>query len=215
MDWKSFISSVVSNAMWPGVAVVAMVVFRDPLKALITNTKHFKGFGIDAEFNEQAQSVAIEAERMVIQGSAKGELTAGVQPEQPARGEGVASVTGVGVGTVTPENVQFEDQRWGDKLRVIAGSSPRSVVTEAWTHVEDEITRLAKPFGLRTNAMTMLRALVSAEVIPGPLGGLIQDLRVMRNKVAHESALDPGEDGAIAYLEACVSAVAVLKTINA
>jgi hypothetical protein len=204
----------VGDVAWPSVVVVAIIFFRDPLKALIRNTKRFKGFGIDAEFNQQAQSVAIEAARIDVVSTVRGELTVGDTEVKSGLGEGKAEVTGEATGTVTPRSVQLEDALWGDKLRSVATSSPRAVVTEAWTHVEAEIARLARPFGQRTNALTMLRGLISAEIIPAAVGDVIQRLRMMRNEVAHNSELDPGEDGAIAYLDASINVVTVLKAIG-
>ena len=214
MDWKAFIANMLSDVAWPVVAVVAILFFRNPLKSLITKTVHFKGFGIDADFNQQAHSVAIEADRIISNSTMRGELTVGSPIEIEPSGIGVSETIGVAAGRVTPERIQVEYGGWGNNLKSLAQSSPRAVVTEAWIHVETELRRLVKPDTQRDNALSMLRSLITSEVLPPSVSGLIQDLRAMRNEVAHNSELDPGEDGAIAYLDACINVVTILKTIS-
>lgn len=201
MDWKSFTSSLIGDCIWPVVVIAVVIYFRVPIRDLIDRMQHFKGFGVDATFFErQAQNLADETKRLV---TLSPEPIA-VRHDEPRR----IPIEGSKEATVSSEEVL-----WGNSLRGLARTTPRAVVTEAWTHVEGEIAKLAKPYGVRTSTVTMLRRLVQQEVIPGRVASVIQELRTMRNEVAHNPEFEVGEDAALDYLDACINTVVVLESL--
>jgi hypothetical protein len=201
MDWKSFVSSLIGDCVWPVVVVALVLFFRVPIKDLIDRMQHFKGFGVDATFFEQqAHNLAGVTERLVT-------FTpdATTAPEEEPRRvpiEGSKEAT-----------VSTEETAWGSSLRDVATNAPRLVILEAWAHVESEIEKLASPRRVRGSTATMLRDLVQGGVIPGRVASVIVELRSMRNEVAHNLDFEVVEDAALDYLDACINTMVVLASL--
>ncbi len=178
-----------------------IIYFRVPIKDLIDRMQHFKGFGVDATFFErQAQNLADESKLLV---TLSPEITT-QRSEEPRR---------IPIEGAREATVSSEEALWGNSLRGLARTTPRAVVTEAWTHVEGEIAKLAKPYGVRKSIVTTLRGLVQLEVIPGRVANVIQELRTLRNDVAHNPDFEVVEDAALDYLDACINTVVVLESL--
>lgn len=196
MDWKTFVSNIVGDVTWPIVVVVGGFAFRKQIMKLIPDLESVKGPGFQLKFARNARELASKAEAVV------------------SSGEGHFEVEGKAFATVTPPAETEIIPTSLDHLRLMVTVSPRAAVTESWIQIEEQIGRLAAPYGRPTGPGFMLRKLTEAAVIPEDLAEIIRGLMVMRNQIVHNAKVDPGADGALAYLDAVETVRNALEGLN-
>lgn len=184
MDWKTFVSNIVGDVTWPFVILVGTFVFRKQLMKLIPDLESVTGPGFQLKFARNARELARKAEAVA------------------SSAEGRSQAEGRVTATVTPPPEAKESTTSLNHLRLMVTVSPRAAVTESWIQIEEQIGRLAAPYGRLNSPSNMLRKLSEAAVIPTDLAAIIRDLMMMNNQIIHNAKVDPGADGALAYLDA-------------
>jgi len=163
---------------------------------------------VQLRFRRRAEKLAAEAIEIVPR-----------QASRASGGPGVDRVEAEPTKTRVDDDLANEtDDRpdptiWGEQLRALAVQAPRAVIMEAWSHVESEIARLGSPYGATASPSVMMRTLVEGEVVPRRVGDVVNGLRSLRNEVAHSVTFDPGEEAALAYLNAAIDAYRVLQSL--
>jgi hypothetical protein len=88
----------------------------------------------------------------------------------------------------------------------LVASNPRAAVLSAWLKVESEAANLAVKKGLLSeqaarNSGTVIRAIRQAGILPEQYAPLLSELRLLRNKAAHELDFGPSTDSVLSYVQ--------------
>ncbi|MBB3606629.1 hypothetical protein FHT40_006320 [Mycolicibacterium sp. BK556] len=180
-----------SSALWPIVVMIAVLILRRPLAELVRNVRHASlpgGVEFDVGRLEEAAEEAIAAE--------------------PAQAQIAETVTSE---ATTPESTVVTPD-----VAALASLSPAAVVMNSWRTIESALRRLyeaAFPDGTsghsRPGQMAMISALHRQQYISEPTFTLLQELRRLRNAVAHEDE-EPHVGASLAYAESADIAVRLL-----
>lgn len=184
VSWQQLFLAILHDVIsWPVAVIVIVFVLRKQLRALVGRIRSYEGMGQRLTFGEQLA----DAEEGV------NELAAADPSPVPEAKAAVASVTSASMPPATP-----------------AGA-----ILDAWRKVESQMNRLAgvryvsgptKPAGERVPRLTTRMAIRNTALLLPSLGGIIEDLRVLRNRVAHGDH-EPTEGEAVTYFQTA-SAVA-------
>ncbi|WP_028863118.1 HEPN domain-containing protein [Psychromonas aquimarina] len=99
-----------------------------------------------------------------------------------------------------------------DKKSLITASAdnlPNSAVLEAWKEVDDAAEKLIKSLdqnidlNISTRYKLMENILLSEKIVDSKKGKLFNELRQLRNKVAHAKDFEVGKTQALQYIELC------------
>jgi hypothetical protein len=177
MGWMEFVSSLFGHLLsWPVVVAVIVVVFRSPLRELIGRIRSYEGLGQKIDFGEQLAG----AENSVDQ------AIGGIETDQ-----GVAA---------------DEDSTMESPLAREAEANPSFVIISAWERLTGALGDLV---GATADGETrrpsrapasMLRELQRSEVVNAAYVRAVDELRALRNQVAHGQH-NPTAGEAIAYAD--------------
>ncbi|MFI5849118.1 hypothetical protein ACIA8B_24110 [Micromonospora chalcea] len=194
MGWMEFVSSLFGHLLsWPVVVAVVVVIFRRPLRELIGRIRSYEGLGQRIDFGEKLAG----AENSVDQ------AVGGIETDQ-----GVAA---------------DEDLTTESPLVREAEANPSFVIISAWERLTGALADLV---GATTNGISrrptrapasMLRELERSEVVNAAYVRAVDDLRALRNQVAHGQH-NPTAGEAIAYADSAeelVRAAQVLADLHA
>lgn len=67
LDILAFIASLVASLTWPLTVLILVLIFKKPIKNLLSGIKTFKYGGLDIGFGERVEEVRIEAEQVLPQ----------------------------------------------------------------------------------------------------------------------------------------------------
>lgn len=167
--WLDFFASAIGSVAWPVLVISLALLFRKPIIKLIGRMKSMEAAGAKAEFNEEVQDLADKAQKM-----------------EPA----------------DPEVAKANDPRL-QELLTAATASPTGAIVEAWKDVDASARRLveramsAMPGVVaanyhetalrRPNTLNTHRLLRQYGLLPPAEMSTYEELRVLRNKVAHET----------------------------
>jgi hypothetical protein len=212
MSVLEFISNLIDNLLsWPVILAGVLLFFRRPVAALLRSVSEWEGFGKHVKFGEQ---VAAAEEKV--------EDAAGAVEATTAEG-----------GAVAPQ--EKTGPREADELALIADSNPSYAVLAAWEALEGSILNLGETAfseeylgnrlsaseikqaqrAVRTgNVRGVLRGLLQANVVSTDLGAAMNELRDLRNAVAH-GAHNPTPGEALTIVESARKCREAVETIMA
>ena len=170
MDNLTFATKVLEHLAWPVVALVIVLYLRSEIRQLLPNVKKLKVGSVEAEFELAVSKLETKAASL---------------PEVPAS-------------AVPPDP---ED----DVVRQLAVYHPRSAILEAWREIEiaanQALAATEPPNASRPRRATEVMKLVAQKEMLPPLSlEMLDSLRVMRNQVAHEHAMEPTQKAAEIYV---------------
>ena len=169
MDSYQLAASVIGSLAWPIAIVTVMIIFRAKLTELMPLLR-LKYRDLDISFRLR------DAEQQAA--------TLPAQPQPP-----------------TIELVPTDEEK--DKFQKVARASPRAAILEVRAEIEDELRAFAAAVGLLspriTSTLGITRLLKSRGVIDHQLSSLLDDLRVLGNRAAHDGEAQFTLDEAIRY----------------
>jgi hypothetical protein len=183
MNGLSFASSLIGHLVWPLVVAGAIVIFRKPLSELIGRVRHYEGLGQRMDFGP-ALAEAEDAVGKAVHDAPRAEKQAQNEPSSLAREAEV---------------------------------NPSYVVLQAWEQLSAAIADLAGIVlpGQRIgqwNSWRFLPELQKRELLTADLVNAVNDLRNLRNQVAHgQSNPTPGE--AVAYADSAQVLAVVARNV--
>ena len=167
--WLDFAASAIGSISWPLLIVGLALLFRKPIVKLIGRIKSAEAGGAKLEFGEEVQDLADNAQRI-----------------EPA----------------DPEVSKANDPRL-QELITMATASPTGAIVEAWKDVEAAarllINRAKNHVTIATSAsynenmkrsvtaLNTSRMLMNLGLLPPAEMNTYEELRTLRNKVAHET----------------------------
>lgn len=110
-----------------------------------------------------------------------------------------------------------------DKKTILINSAdkmPNSAVLEAWKTVDQSAEALIRSkrsdvdLNLNTRYKTMENILIKGKIVDPKTGKIFNELRQLRNKVAHATDYEVGKGEAIQYIELCFKLIGHLKALT-
>jgi sulfite reductase alpha subunit-like flavoprotein len=187
LDKLTFISKVIESIAWPAVALILGLVFRKRLLELLPTMKKFKAGPVEAEFELATKQVLVDASKEVASAT------------PPAIAEELQADD-------TTKNIVFE--------LLTARTDPAGMILEGWSKIDGQLHQLGRQINLIDDPLESTGKVYSkiklADVLPPATFKLIDELRELRNKVAHVKVI-PTVDAAQDYLVAVARVVDLIK----
>lgn len=169
MDWLEFTSKLIDSLAWPVAAVVLGLIFRKKLIELLPLLRKVKAGPLEAEFEIATKQVLASTVELV----AKERM-----PEAP----------------LVQDKRSLEDT--AAKL-VTARSEPTATIIEGWSALDGELHKLGRQTGSIEDPLmseiNLYRKVMDSNVLPIGTRTLVQDLRKLRNQVAHAKVIPTAE----------------------
>lgn len=186
MDWLTFISKLIDSLAWPVAGVVLGLIFRKKLTELIPLLRKVKAGPLEAEFEIATKQVLANTAELA---------TKGRKPNAP----------------------QAEDKTslevTASKL-LAARSEPTATIIEGWSTLDDELHKLGRQTGIVVDPLQselkVYREIMNSDVLPVETKQLVQDLRQLRNQVAHAKVI-PTPESAQDYLVSVQRVVELIR----
>jgi hypothetical protein len=186
MDWKQFIAQIVSSTAWPVLVIIIIFIFKRELVKIVQRLAHLKYKDLELEFDKVKQ----QAEEL--------------HKDMPK--ELLASPS--------PAFTSLEDQML-DAVEL----APLAAIMLAWSGLEtamaSAVARLAispDPPSYRS-PMHNIELLSKYGELPESHTNLLQDMRILRNKVAHErdAILSITQEEALNYVNVAIEMIHQLE----
>lgn len=173
------------------VAFGGLLLFRHPLKKVVTRLTRFEGFGVSGEFGEALEQAENEVSELPAPAEDAPTTSPGEPPHSPAR------------------------------EILLAKTAPGAAVVTAWIAVEKELERIVGEYigsdkSYRRTAIVSPRdldELVIRGVIPVELSRSLLAMKRLRNMAAHGAA-EPSTVEAVAYQQLAGEVLTVLASIG-
>jgi hypothetical protein len=193
MDWMTFTVELVKALAWPAVVLYVLINYRDKLAALLPNLKKLEAGPLKAEFGAEAAKVLEEAETIRIQeGVSDSMIVMSAQEHAGLAGE---------VDHIIPK-------KQPEKLnKLFALTQPTAAILLAWDNIEIALLAAVEKHGVYVperhtqNPQIWLNALVAQGLVTDETRKIVDELRALRNQVAHVR-LDPTPEAAWDYVQA-------------
>jgi hypothetical protein len=188
MDWKQFIAQVVSSTAWPALVIIILLLFKRELAKIVQRLAHLKFKDLELEFDKVKQ----QAE----------ELHKDMPEELPA-----------------PKSLIFTSLE--DQVLDAVERAPSAAILLAWSGLEtamaSAMARLAispEPPSYRS-PMHNIEMLSKYGGLPKSQANLLQEMRTLRNKVAHEkdAMLSITQDQALNYANVAIDMIQHLEQL--
>ncbi|WP_143228203.1 hypothetical protein [Actinomadura meyerae] len=197
MPWQEFVIKVMGELLdWPLFGLIAVLMFRRPIRAAISRLTSYEGLGGTLTFGEQLAEVEEQVEGLAAPEDAS-QKPRGLEPARPADEQQLQANPDAG-------------------LLLLVQEAPSGAVMQAWSEVErsihvlfqlhdlENISRADAPERMgrsaRVQPTNMVLLMVERRIIPGSILKPIRELRALRNSVAHgQHTPTPGE--ALTYVE--------------
>ncbi|MDZ4179374.1 MAG: hypothetical protein U1E29_09100 [Coriobacteriia bacterium] len=191
MGWKQFVASIVSSLVWPTIVLVVLLLFRNELRKVIQGLAHFKYKDLELDFEKVRQQAAA------------------VQEEVPRP-------------SLTPATPT--EQSWEDQVLEAVEDSPWAAILLAWSGLETAIAsavaRLAispEPPSSRSPAHS-IDMLASYAGLPQQIVSVLNELRTIRNKIAHQSPslqlMGVSENDARSYVQVALDLIRYVEGLQ-
>ena len=185
MDWLQFISSLVASLAWPAVAMTFLFLFRAELAKIVQRLAHLKYKDLELDFEkvkQQAEDLRLEAAQA---------------PEAPPIAE-------------SPAFTSLEDQ-----IMDAVERAPSAAILLAWSGLETEIAAAVARLAISPESPSYRSPMHNIEMLSkaGRLSKkhekLLHEMRMLRNKVAHEqdAMLSISEDQALNYATTAIELI--------
>lgn len=182
MDWKQFIAEIVSSIVWPTVAVTFLFMFKKELAKIVRRLAHLKYKDLELDFEkvkQQAEELHLETAR-----------------ETPK--------------IESPVLISLENQ-----ILDAAERAPSAAILLAWSGLETAIAAAVSRLAISPDSPSYRAPMHNIDMLTkhGRLSKkhqkLLQEMRILRNKVAHEqeSMLSISLDQAMNYAEAAIELI--------
>lgn len=186
MDWLTFISKLIDSMAWPVAAVLLGLIFRRKLAELLPLLRKVKAGPLEAEFEIATKQV-------------------------------LASTAELAAKERKPDAPQVEDKAslkdTASKL-LIARSEPTATIIEGWSTLDGELHKLGRQTGINGDPLLseakLYREITDSDVLPIETRNLVQDLRQLRNQVAHAKVI-PTPESAQDYLVSVQRVVELIR----
>lgn len=185
MDWLTFFSKAIEALAWPVASIALVCVLRPEIRRLAPLLKRFKAGPLEAEFDREVQQLKIGAGREV-------EAKIGQLPDVASKAF----------------------------LLQLAELHTRSAILEAWVRLEAaaRAALVAKqvPGQLSTYqpAARLAATLMQAGLFTQGQASLFEELRRLRNEVAHSVELQPSSLSVTSYIDLSSYLQALLEQVS-
>lgn len=163
MDWLTFASKIIGDLAWPVVALAIVFMLRRPISNLLPDLRRLKYKDLEVDFGKSLEDVEKKLNEVPSLEAPSIEHVPEVEPEPlpKTRKELVAK---------------------------IAELSPTSAILESWKNVERTLDFYFSARGIKRPAsgQTIVGHLDYDPNFPPQLVSAYQELRVLRNRAAHE-----------------------------
>lgn len=188
MDWLQFIVGMVSSVAWPAVVLSVVLVFRSELARIVERVARLKYKDLELDF----EKVKLQAEQLQLE----------QEPQPPL----IAP---------SPVFTSLEDQ-----IMDAVERAPSAAVLLAWSALETAIAAAVSRLAISPDPPSYRSPVHNIEMLAsnGRLSKthekLLHEMRMLRNKVAHEhdSMLSISEDQALNY---ATTAIELMKHFEA
>ncbi|WP_305074374.1 DUF4145 domain-containing protein [Propionivibrio sp.] len=182
MDWLQFVSGLISSIAWPLVALTFLFMFRTELAKIVQRLAHLKYKDLELDFDkvkQQAEGLHLEV------------------AQEPAIIE-------------SPVFTSLEDQ-----ILDAVESAPSAAILLAWSGLETAVaaavSRLAgsPDSASHRSIVHNIEMLIRNGRLSKKHGKLLQEMRTLRNKIAHEqnSVLSISQDQALNYANTAIDLI--------
>jgi len=189
MDWKQFIAQIVSSTVWPALVIIILLVFKRELAKIVQRLAHLKYKDLEIEFDK----VRLQAE----------ELPKDVMEELPA--------------PKSPFFTSLEDQVLDAVER-----APSAAILLAWSGLEAAMASAVAKLAISPESPSYRSPMHNIEMLseygglPKSHANLLQEMRILRNKVAHEkdATLSITQDQALNYANVAFDMIQHLEQLK-
>lgn len=189
MDWLQFISGLVSNLAWPAVALTFLFMFKAELAKIVQRIAHLKFKDLELDFDkvkQQAEGLHLEV------------------AQEPAVIE-------------SPVFTSLEDQ-----IMDAVERAPSAAILLAWSGLETAIAATVARLAISPESPSYRSPIHNIEILSrnGRLSKkhekLLLEMRMLRNKVAHEqdSMLSISQDQALNYASTAIDLIKHFEGYN-
>jgi hypothetical protein len=187
MDWKQFLIGLISSIAWPAVAMIFLVFFKNELSKIIRRIAHLKYKDLELDFEkvkQQAENLHLEDIR-----------------EEPE--------------SESPVFSSLEDQIFDAVER-----APSTAILLAWSGLETAIAAAVSRLGISPDSpshrspMHNIEILAKNKQLSKNHEKLLYEMRMLRNKVAHEpdSMLSISQNQAMDYATTAIDLIKYFKS---
>jgi len=182
MDWKQFVIGLISNLAWPSVAIIFLIMFKGELAKIVRRIAHLKYKDLELNFDQIKQHAE--------------ELELSKDQEKPSIESPVLS--------------SLEDQILDSVER-----APSAAILLAWSGVETEIAGAVSRLSLSPDSPSYRSPMHNIEMLQKNKRlskshyKLLQEMRILRNKIAHEqeAMLSISEEQALNYANTAIDLI--------
>jgi hypothetical protein len=181
-----FIANLVASLAWPIAVFGAVVLLRKPLSTLINTLRGVRFGDVEVAFDQGLR----EAERKLDRSKLE---PARVEPSKIAQKVHIVS-------------------NYEEFIELLAATSPHAAVLDSWRRVERTIDYYFKQRNLeRPHAFSRVRQMLSEDPnVDSTILEILDDLRVLRNEVAHHEKADFRPQQAIEYGQLAQTVISIL-----
>jgi hypothetical protein len=189
MNWKQFIAEIVSSLAWPAVILAILFMFRSELAKIVQRLAHLKYKDIELDF-EKVKQQAEELHKEVL------------EEEPPEK---------------SPVFTSLEDQVFDAVER-----APSAAILLAWSGLETAIASVVARLAISPEPPSYRAPMHNIEMLT-KYGGLakshaslLNEMRMLRNKVAHErdSMLSITHEQALNYANVAIDMIHHLENLK-
>ena len=182
MDWKQFIIGLISNLAWPGVIIIFLLMFKEELSKIVRRIAHLKYKDLELDFDKVKQ----QAEELHLERN----------QEEPA--------------VESPSLLSLEDQ-----ILDAVERAPSAAILLAWSGLETSIAGAVSRLSISPDSPSYRSPRHNIDVLikNGRLSKnhetLLNEMRILRNKIAHEqdAMLNISQDQALNYADTAIKLI--------
>lgn len=189
MDWKQFVANVVSSLAWPTIGAIFLIVFRSELAKIVQRLAHLKYKDLELDFDKVKQRAE--------------ELSQEVAREEPA--------------LKSPVFTSLEDQ-----ILDAVERAPSAAILLAWSGLETAMASAVARLAISPESPSYRSPIHNIEML-SKYGGLskrhdhlMHEMRMLRNKVAHErdSMISITQEQALNYANIAIDMIQHLEQLQ-
>jgi len=190
MDWLTFIVGLARALAWPCTVLGIALVFRHQIALLLPDVSQLRYKDFEVQFGRKVATIKAEAEQAKL-------------PSLPDEHERPVRIIG-------PRKSEF------GYLSELVEIAPKAAVMEAWREVERAVGDTAKRLALPPAKMNRdaVRQLIASGRIDATLVRIIDDLRNLRNTVAHTAEIEVSLDDSEEYLKLALRVIGAIREVK-
>jgi len=189
MDWKQFIAEIVSSLAWPTLVIVILFIFKSEVAKIVQRLAHLKYKDLELDFEKVKQ----QAENLHKE----------IMEEPPA--------------LKSPVFISLEDQ-----ILDAVERAPSAAILLAWSGLETAMASAVARLAISPESPSYRSPMHNIEMLTKYAGlsksfpSLLHEMRILRNRVAHErdSMLSISQDQALNYANAAIDMIQRLERLK-